>query len=119
MASAYEGPTKALDASRAVVAGNPEVERRGATMPYTSLNGHMFSFLDKTGAMALRLPEDRRDEFIATHEIGLAEQLGRVMKEFVVVPEALLQDTTSLQVWFDVSRVRIGTLEPKPTKRSN
>jgi hypothetical protein len=58
MASTYEGPTKALDMYEAVVAGNPEVERRGATMPYTSLNGHMFSFLDKTGAMALRLPED-------------------------------------------------------------
>lgn len=49
-------------------------------MPYTSLNGHMFSFLDKTGAMALRLPKDRRDEFIATYETGLAEQHGRVVR---------------------------------------
>ncbi len=97
MASTYEGPTKALDEHEAVVAGNPEVERKGATMPYTSLNGHMFSFLDKTGAMALRLPKDRRDEFIATYETGLAEQHGRVMKEFVVVPDPFLQDTTSLQ----------------------
>jgi hypothetical protein len=97
IASTYEGSTKALDEYEAVVAGNPEVECRGATMPDTSLSGHMFSFLDKTGAMALRLPEDRRDEFIATYETGLAEQHGRVMKEFVVVPEPLLQDTTSLQ----------------------
>ena len=88
-------------------------------MPYTSLNGHMFSFLDKTGAMALRLPKDRRDEFIATYETGLAEQHGRVMKEVVVVPDPNLQDTTSLQGWFDLSHGWIRTLKPKPTKRCN
>ena len=28
---------------------NTMIERKGKTTPYTSLNGHMFSFLDKTG----------------------------------------------------------------------
>ena len=26
---------------------NPDVDRKGASMPYTSLNSHMFSFLSK------------------------------------------------------------------------
>ena len=30
-----------------LVATNPKVERKGATMPYTSLNGHMFSLLTR------------------------------------------------------------------------
>ena len=33
------------------------VEREGATVPYTSLNGHMFSYLGKDGRPALRLPK--------------------------------------------------------------
>ena len=32
-----------------LVATNPNVERKGDTMPYTSLNGHMFSLLTKQG----------------------------------------------------------------------
>lgn len=28
---------------------NPSVQRKGATMPYTSVNGHMFSLLTKEG----------------------------------------------------------------------
>ena len=47
-----------------LVATNPSVDRKGATMPYTSLNGHMFSFLTKEGEMALRLPAEDRERFI-------------------------------------------------------
>ena len=39
-----------------LVATNTKVERKGATMPYTSLNGHMFSLLTREGWLALRLP---------------------------------------------------------------
>src|SRR5262245_42442244 len=45
----------ALSRYEKLIATNPNVERKGATMPYTSLNGHMFSFLTKTGKLALRL----------------------------------------------------------------
>jgi hypothetical protein len=46
-----------------LVALNPSVERKGATMPYTSLNGHMFSLLTKEGRLALRLPTEERERF--------------------------------------------------------
>jgi hypothetical protein len=29
----------------------PEVERKGATVPYTSVNGNMFSYLHASGSM--------------------------------------------------------------------
>ena len=38
-----------------LVATNPKVERKGAAVPYTSLNGHMFSYLSKEGKLALRI----------------------------------------------------------------
>jgi len=34
----------------------PSIEIKGATMPYTSFNGHMFSFLDNDENLGLRLP---------------------------------------------------------------
>jgi len=48
-----------------LVATIPGVERKGDTIPYTSVNGHMFSNLTKAGKLALRLPEDEREAFIA------------------------------------------------------
>jgi hypothetical protein len=38
-----------LDSCEKLIATNPNVERKGATVPYTSLNGHMFSYLSKEG----------------------------------------------------------------------
>ncbi len=54
-------PADKLELYEKLVATNPEVERKGATTPYTSLNGHMFSFLTETGTLALRLGTDDRD----------------------------------------------------------
>jgi hypothetical protein len=117
MAKEYEGPVERFVLYEALVATNAEVERKGATMPYTSRNGHMFSFLDKRGSMALRLPADARDAFLAEYGTGLAEQHGRTMKEYVLVPDDLLERTDELRVWFDRSHDWIATLEPKRTTR--
>src|SRR5262249_42620803 len=54
-----------------LVATNPSVQRKGDTMPYTSLNGHMFSLLTKEGTLTLRLPAEARDEFIKKYETKL------------------------------------------------
>ena len=43
-----------------LVATRPGLERKGKTMPYTSVNGHMFSFLTSEGTLALRLPQAER-----------------------------------------------------------
>ena len=118
MAAGYAGPPARLELYERVVATVEAVERKGATMPYTSRNGHMFSFLDPTGSMALRLSADDREAFLAKYRTTLAEQHGRVMQEFVVVPDDLLERTDELAEWFARSHEWIGTLKPKPTKRS-
>jgi hypothetical protein len=117
MAAGYAGPPARLELYERVVATMSAVERKGATMPYTSRNGHMFSFLDPTGAMALRLSANDRAEFLSTYATTLAEQHGRVMQEFVVVPDDLLERTDELAGWFTRSHDWIGTLKPKPTTR--
>jgi hypothetical protein len=117
MPAGYAGPPERLALYERVVDATPGVERKGATMPYTSRNGHMFSFLDPTGSMALRLPSDAREEFLARYGAELAVQHGRTMKEYVIVPDDLLERTTELQTWLARSHEWIGTLKPKPTTR--
>ena len=84
-----------------LVATNPKVERKGATMPYTSLNGHMFSLLTREGWLAIRLPSDVREAFLKKYKTKLCVQYGTVMKEYVEVPDALLSKTTELRKYFD------------------
>lgn len=52
----YEGPAAVLVRYEQLVADHGVAERKGTKTPYTSCNGHMFSFLDASGTMALRLP---------------------------------------------------------------
>jgi hypothetical protein len=108
-----------LELYEKLVATNPNVQQKGATVPYTSLNGHMFSYLSKTGTLALRLPAEAREEFLKKYKTKLCEQYGVVQKEYVEVPDALLQKTQELKKFFDLSYAYVGSLKPKPTKRSS
>jgi hypothetical protein len=56
----------------------PGVEQKGDTMPYTSLNGHMFSVPHKDGSVALRLPQGDREKFLKKYKTTLASQYGAV-----------------------------------------
>jgi TfoX/Sxy family transcriptional regulator of competence genes len=108
---------EALNHYENLIATNPKVERKGATMPYTSVNGHMFSFLTKAGRLALRLPETERDAFRKKFKAPLCEQHGAVMKEYVEVPDALLKKTPELKRYFEASYNYVASLKPKPTQR--
>ena len=106
-----------LELYEKLVATNPSIVRRGKTMPYTSLNGHMFSFLAKDGKMSLRFPKEERESFLSSHETELSIQYGSVMKEYVVVPGDLLKRTQELKTYFDISYKYVSSLKPKPTKK--
>ena len=113
--SDYRGPPDALERYAAVVEGAGEAVK-GAKIPYTSRNGHMFSFLDGHGAMALRLSEKLTDEFLSRYVSGPVIQYGSVMRGYVSIPDDLLSDTEELGSWFEKAYDWIGTLEPKSTK---
>ena len=114
--SDYQGPPDALERYAAVVEGSGEPVK-GAKNPYTSRNGHMFSFLDSDGEMALRLSKELTDEFLSKYESGPVIQYGSVMRGYVSVSDDLLSDTEELGLWFVKAYDWIGTLEPKATKK--
>ena len=116
--SDYTGPQDALGRYIAVVdESSCDSEVKGTKNPYTARNGHMFSFLDMEGTMALRLSDELRDRFLTLYESGPVVQYGSVMRGYVSVPADLSTRMSELIDWFDKSYDWIGTLEPKPTKK--
>jgi len=97
----------------AAVATLKNVERKGKTMPYTSVNGHMFSFLDKEGRLSIRLEETLREKFISDYKSKLSEQHGRIMKEYVLVPDSIVNNATKLSKYLQLSFKYVSSLKPK------
>jgi TfoX/Sxy family transcriptional regulator of competence genes len=107
-----------LDLYEKLIATNPKIERKGAANPYTSLNGNMFTLLHQS-SLAIRLPEDKREEFLRKYNTTLFTAYGTVMKEYVAVPDALLKKTKELQKYLEFSYEYAKTLKPKPTKKKS
>ena len=114
-----EIPKEKLELFDRLIESNPEIERKGVTNPYTSFNGHMFTHLSKTGSMGLRLPKEERETFIEKYNTTLYEQYGAIMKEYVLVPDSLLENTEEFKNYLDISFEYIRTLKPKPTKKKS
>ena len=100
-----------------LIATHPKIERKGAAMGYTSLNGHMFTLLGPSGVLALRLPEEEREKFLKKYKATLHEAYGVVMKEYVRVPATMLPNTRQLAKYLALSYQYARSLKPKPTTK--
>ncbi len=109
-------PPDLLDRYDHLIAVQPGVERKGATLPYTSVNGHMFSYLDG-GHLVLRLPVGEREAFIEQHRTTLHETRGIMRREYVDVPDELFADADRLGPSFRMSYAYVAAFKPKPTTR--
>jgi hypothetical protein len=115
--SSAASPDK-LELYEKLVATNPKVKRQGATVPYTSLNGHMFSYLSKEGKLELRLPAGELEAFLKKYKAKLCEAYGKVQPEYVEVPDSLLSSTRELKKYFDLSYAYAASLKPKPATKT-
>ena len=110
-------PIDKVELYEKLIATNPNVERKGATVPYTSVNGNMSSYLSKDGKLALRLPEQKRAEFLTKYKAKLCEAYGKVQPEYVEVPDSVLSSTRELKKYFDASYEYVSSLKPKATAK--
>lgn len=99
------------------IAALPDQQRKGATLPYTSLNGHMFSFLTRDGSLVLRLARPDREAFIGRFGTEPVVANGAVLQEYVAVPDDLFEDTAALRPYAEASYRYVASLKPKPTTR--
>jgi hypothetical protein len=109
-------PADKLALYEKLVAANPGIERKGATHPYTSINGHMFSCLHPSGSLALRLPEEERQKFLKKYKTTLFQSYGVVQREYVTVADSLLAKTEELQKYFALGYEYARSLNPKARK---
>jgi hypothetical protein len=111
-------PAERLDRYDRLIATIPGLERKGASIPYTSVNGHMSSYLTESGSLVLRLSGPDRGRFIAEHATRLHEAYGIVQKEFVDVPDDLFTAADRVAPWFAASYAWVAGQKPRATRRS-
>jgi hypothetical protein len=102
-----------------LVACFPDIERKGASMPYTSINGHMTSYLHPEGFLALRLAKGDLEDFLREFDTELVRAHGIVQKEYAVVPDALLANTDAMRPYMEASLRYVRGLKPKPATKKN
>ncbi len=101
-----------------LIAVRPEIERKGANNAYAAVNGNMFLLMQADGLLAIRLPEDAREEFLKKYKAKLHEAYGAVMKEYVAVPDAALGKTKEMQRYVAASYDYAKALNAKAMKKN-
>jgi len=86
---------------------------------YTAINGNMYSMISKYGVVGIRLPTSYRVAFLAAHDASIcrADPDGPPAKEYVAVPDDLLENTEALRPYLALSYRYAQTLKPKPGKK--
>ncbi len=86
--------------------------------PYTSHNGHMYSLLSKSGYVGIRMPKEEREQFLEKYKTSLYKpEPGPLLKEYVTVPDDLLNNTETLKHYLELSLDYVKSLKPKPQKK--
>ena len=91
----------------------PRFDRKGKTMPYTSANGYMFSLLNKDAELGIRLSKESGERFKEEHETTLFKSYGAVTRDYVLVPDAMLDDLETLAVYLNEAYDHVMSLRPK------
>ena len=99
-----------------VIPGPPVEKKMMFGYPAAFVNGNMFMSLFGK-ALILRLPEDARQELIAAGGSMFEPMKGRPMREYVAVPDAMLDDPRALKKWVARSR-DFGASLPAKKKKS-
>lgn len=78
-------------------------------------NGHMFTGLHED-RWVIRLPDDARAELAAAGGAPFEPMPGRPMREYLVLPAAVLDNARELQTWLDRSLAYTETLAANAKK---
>ena len=95
---------------------HPGIERKGKTMPYTSVNGHMFSQLNKAGEIGIRLSKEDGERFMQQYGTAEFRSYGAVMRGYVLVPDSLVEDPKTFGPWLSAAWDYAKSLKPKESK---
>jgi TfoX/Sxy family transcriptional regulator of competence genes len=85
---------------------------------YTAVNGNMYSMISKHGVVGIRLPADERAAFVEKYDAEpfRGDPSWPPAKEYVAVPDDLLEDTDALRPYLERSYQYARTLKAKPSR---
>jgi hypothetical protein len=86
---------------------------------YTAVNGNMYSMISKYGVVGIRLPASDRVAFLAAYDTTIfrADPDWPPAKEYVAVPDDLLENSEALRPYLELSYRYAQTLKPKAVKK--
>ena len=86
---------------------------------YTAVNGNMSTMISRHGVVGLRLAPADRAAFIERYatELFRGDPAWPPAKEFVAVPDQLLDDLEALRPYLQLAASHTRSLKPKPTSR--
>lgn len=100
-----------------LIAGHPDLVRKGKTSAYTAMNGNMFSFVGPDAEMCIRLSKDDIAAYGRDWDASPVIRYNSVMNGYVAVGDELLGQEEVLAGWFARSVAFARTLKPKPTTK--
>ena len=87
---------------------------------YTAINGNMYTMISKHGVVGIRLPEPERSAFMKeyTTELLRGDPAWPPAKEFVAIPDDLLENSDALKPYLEISFNYVRTLKPKAARKT-
>ena len=100
-----------------IVDACPDFERKAKSLIYTSANGYMFSQLNKAGEIGIRLSKESQQAFTDAHNSGPYKSYGAVLKDYVIIPEAIWENKQLMIDTFNESYQFVMSLPPNKHKK--
>ena len=102
-----------IELFESVFPGPPATQRKMFGYPAGFVNGNMFMGLFQE-SLILRLPAGPREEFLKDHNATIFEPMaGRPMREYVGVPQTVVQNKKELGAWVAKAFAYGASLKPK------
>ena len=108
---------QALARYEEIVSDYPDLSVKGAANKYTSMNGNMFSALQKDGVLTVRLSEAEKKAYNEENGTGDVISYGSVLRGYVYVTSEIWENDERLRALFKQSVEHAKTLKAKPTKK--
>ena len=112
---APKAPPESVAFYEALLATIPAIERKGATMPYTSVNGNMFSGLFGS-AVGVKVSDADRAELEQVDGTGPYGPAERPMSGWTTLPDAWRRHPDQVTEWMGRADAHVSTLPPKKPK---
>lgn len=110
--------SKKLEQFDEIIALVPGLERKGKTMPYCSDNTYMFALFNKAGEVGFRLSKPDRTQFLEDFESRPYLSYGATMKDYVLIPESMVQDTKLAATYLEKAWDYVKSLPPQKDRKT-